>query len=213
MDTVTERVHRYLRNEMDADQAHQFELDMMDDDELFQCYEQEYALQQGLRTTVVSQSQSWHERLSSLLPAWQALAAALLIAILGVGLGIQHLHLHRAQQQLAHWQQTSSQVHVLTVESQRSLSTNHQSQTLTVPSNTGFALIEVDVSAFADEQYRVRFDNHQTESPWQNSNRDSRGYLTLLIPLSQATPKPSQLEIATMDEHTLFSIKLQYDEP
>lgn len=59
MDTVTERVHRYLRNEMDADQAHQFEFDMMDDDELFQCYEQEYALQQGLRTTVASQSQSW----------------------------------------------------------------------------------------------------------------------------------------------------------
>lgn len=212
METVTERVHRYLRNEMDADQAQQFELEMMDDDELFQCYEQEYALQQGLLNTAPSQTPPWHQRLVSRFTAWQTLAAALLIAVLGVSLGIQHLHLQKARQQLTDWQQTSSQVHVLTIESQRSLNSSHQEQTLIVPSATGFALIEVDVSAFADEQYRVRFDSHQPANQWQNSNRDTRGYLTLLIPLSQSAPKPSQLEIATLDEQTLFSIKLQYDE-
>ena len=200
------RIHRYLRSEMDADEAHQFELDMMDDDELFHCYEQEYALQQGLRSTAVVSNT---KPIGIFGLSWERLAALTLVLVLGVGVILQQQRIGLLNGKLASQLAPSNSIHVVTIQHQRSFDAASSQHQVDINADSEYTLIEVDVSAFDEQTFKADIQGNSGSTRWHQLTPDERGYITLLIPNNRSAESPSSINILNSSEQALYNIKLQ----
>lgn len=174
-----DRIADYLRGVLDEDAVRQLEIDMLEDQELFERVETEALLRQGLLTTETkSLSMQQPARASWTWWSWGGYALAGGLALMVVGLG---LRLHDIDRQLDVLSSPAAGIQVITLQEQRALGQGAVMQLSELSESDGL-LIEIDVSARGDSTFSVDIETASQRHHWHGLRADSRGYLTIYVP-------------------------------
>lgn len=174
------RVEEFVRGQADDDTARQMEIEMLEDDDLFERIQTEDLLKRGFEENERSASsdQGGREERSALLPrlGW-ALAAS--FAAVTVVLGFYSLQLSERIDTL---QSPSVGLPVITLLEQRSAVLAEQDPPSPITTSESGALIEIDVSGAEKDRFTLTVKTERRRYEWNAVRRDERGYVTVFLP-------------------------------
>ncbi|MEX2498045.1 MAG: hypothetical protein WD397_04120 [Wenzhouxiangellaceae bacterium] len=193
----SQRIADYVRGRLSEDEVQRFETQMLEDDDLFARVQREDLLRRGLQTTNVEQPASPRR-----FPAWlqPALTGALAVAV--VGLGIANLGLRDRLEQL---QAPRTGIPVITLHDQRALLPDEQMEPARRLPGDGPALLEIDVSAYEEQEFQVEIRTARDTYTYERVRADARGYVTLLL-----TERASGIELKTVSGKNIGQYSIEY---
>lgn len=178
------RVEEYVRGQADDETARQLEIEMLEDDDLFERVQTEDLLRRGFEETerVASSDRPEQQSGSTPLPrlGW-ALAAS--FAAVAVALG---LYSSQLSQQIDNLQAPSAGIPVVTLFEQRSLLPEPADPAVSLAGHEGPVLLEIDVSGYAHDSFQLELVREEGNLIWDKQVPDERGYLTVMAPESRA---------------------------
>jgi hypothetical protein len=173
-------VEDYVLGAADEDAARQMEIEMLEDDELFERVQNEELIRRGFESTeqVGSASRSQGSGNSAAHPRlpW-ALAASFGAAALL--LGLYSLQLNERIETL---QSPTTGLKVITLFEQRNLVPDTTDPTAQLAGHEGPVFLEIDVSAYKHESFQLEIVRGEGSLTWEDQVPDHRGYLNILIP-------------------------------
>lgn len=174
-DTTSQRIADYVRGRLEDDEVRRFELEMLEDDELFARVQREDLLRRGLQTANLDAREG-----RGFFPAWlrPALTGALALAVAVLG-----VHAWRLDQRLEQLQAPATGVPVVTLLQQRALLPGDGG--LPESPIEGPALLEIDVSMHGMEAFDLELKLVREARFLRRVRPDSRGYVTVLVPPGQ----------------------------
>ncbi|WP_376693051.1 hypothetical protein [Wenzhouxiangella sp. EGI_FJ10409] len=174
------RVEEYVRGHADDETARQLEIEMLEDDDLFERVQTEDLLRRGFEETerVASSDRPKRQSGSTPLPrlGW-ALAAS--FAAVTVALGLYSSQLN---ERIDNLQAPSAGIPVVTLFEQRSLLPEPADSTLQLTGHKGPALLEIDVSGYSHASFQLELVRDEGNLIWEAQTPDERGYLTVMLP-------------------------------
>lgn len=174
------RVERYLRGQADDETARQMEIDMLEDDDLFERVQTEDLLKRGFAEDerIASLDEDANQERSAFLPrlGW-ALAAS--FAAFAVTLSLYSLQLSERIETL---QSPTIGLPVITLLEQRSALLPENGPPRSMATGSSGALIEIDVSGIENDRFTLTVNTDRRRYEWSAVKRDERGYVTLLLP-------------------------------
>ena len=182
------RIEDYLRGRLTEEETRQFEIRMLEDDELFAQVQREDLLRQGLAKQSYKASDLKSESIQqgnsgrkTYLIRWlqPVLTGAFAIAV--IALGIHNLDL---RQQLEQMEAPRPGIPVITLHDQRALLPGTQAQPNEFDNISGPILLEIDVSAHEEQEFQVEIQTTHDTYTYERVQADMRGYLTVLLPAS-----------------------------
>ena len=177
------RVEDYARGIADDEAARQLEIELLDDDELFERVQNEDLLRRGFGESerVPSSTGSIGENNTGFPPrlGW-ALAASL--GAIAVLLGIYSLQLNERIETL---QSPTAGLKVITLFEQRSLMPEAADPSLQLAGHEGPVFLEIDVSAHEYDSFELELVREEGTLIREEQVPDDRGYLTVLAPRAQ----------------------------
>lgn len=184
----------YIRGTADPEAVARLEEAMLDDEALFERVQQEALLQRGLKTTLMeSDSSATSESTFWRWPGFALLGALGVVVVLG-GWIVQ------LQQQIDHLQAPQTGIPVVTLHDQRSALAADSTPTLDGLPKTGQVLIELDVSAFAGQDFRIEIETAGDQYQWTGQQPDWRGFLTVSL---QASDLPARIVVLSAEGQAL----------
>jgi len=178
------RIEAYVRGQADDETARQLEIEMLEDDELFERVQTEDLLRRGIVASERPASSIEQKRgMGIVTPPRLGWALAASLAAVAVTLGIYAMQLRERIESL---QSPSVGLPVVTLLEQRSaltMATEPMTQVNTGPSG---AMIEIDVSNAPVSEFQLILQTSHQDFEWQAVRRDERGYLTVLLPPNEA---------------------------
>lgn len=177
------RVEDYLRGNADEDAVRRMEIEMLDDDELFERVQREDLLRQGMGEAERDASRGEQARSRRAAPAARlAWALAACFGAVALLLGAYSLHLAERIDAL---QSPTAGLPVVTLFEQRSLLPETADPSVHLAGHEGPVLLEIDVSGFPHESFQLELVGEQGSMIWEKQVPDARGYLTILAPKAQ----------------------------
>ncbi|MDZ7789283.1 MAG: hypothetical protein U5L08_02070 [Xanthomonadales bacterium] len=177
------RVEDYVRGNADDETARQLEIEMLEDDDLFERVQTEDLLKRGFQETErVAFDQGRGDKPSAHAPRlpW-ALAASFGAA--AVLLGVYSLQLN---DRLASLQSPSIGLPVITLLEQRSLLPEPAEPAANLAAHQGPVFLEIDVSGYEYPSFQLELVREQGSLIWEKQIPDERGYLNVLVPQAQS---------------------------
>lgn len=180
------RIAAYLRGQTSDKDARKLELEMLEDDDLFERVQTEDLLRRGLElgeTKRASSSDSAGEPSPSApLPhlAWGLAAAFGAAALL---LGVYSMQLN---EQIETLQSPTPGLPVITLFEQRSLLPETTTGAPLLTDHEGPAFLEIDVSAHRHDAFQLELVRATGSLIWEAQTPDERGYLTVMVPNARA---------------------------
>lgn len=172
------KVKDYVRNRADDDGARQLEIEMLEDDELFDAVQTETLLREGLGTSAQAEPTDASERrVGWMAPAGWALAATFTAATVLLGLYATGL-----QERIESLEAPSAGLPVVTLFDQRSTLLGDAPAPQSLQTGSSGALVEIDVSAAESEPFDLTLQTESRRYEWTGVEPDERGYLTILLP-------------------------------
>jgi hypothetical protein len=173
------RIADYVRNRADEETARQLEIDMLDDDELFEAVQAEAMLQEGLALsgTEDDSARTTKPRRGWVTTTGWALAAT--FAAVAVGLGIHSVQLDR---QIEALQSPTAGLPVITLYDQRSALLGETEEPTSLAIGSQGALVEIDVSTAETDRFRLTLQTERRRYEWEAVEKDERGYVTVMLP-------------------------------
>ncbi len=165
-------ISAYIRGTADPEDVARLEEAMLDDDELFERVQQEALLQRGLKTTLIET-----DPIAESKPSFWRWPGFALLGTLGLAVVVLGGWIVQLQQKIDHLQAPQTGIPVITLHDQRSILA--PSQESTAFPNEGPILIEMDVSAYEDTQFRLELQSGGKIHHWENLSADDRGYITV----------------------------------
>lgn len=179
------RIEDYLRGRLNDEETRQFERRMLEDDELFAKVQREDLLRQGIADQPIEASEPkstpwWRGSavdrgplIRWLQPALTgALAASVIVLVIG------NLDL---RQQVEQMQAPRPGIPVITLHDQRALLPGTEAQSNNLEDIEGPVLLEIDVSAYEDQEFTVEIQTARDTYIYERVQRDARGYLTVSL--------------------------------
>jgi hypothetical protein len=171
-------VKDYVRNRADDEAARQLEIEMLEDDELFDAVQTETLLREGMGTSAQTEATDASGRRGGwMAPAGWALAATFAAAAVLLGLYATGL-----QERVESLEAPSAGLPVVTLFDQRSTLLGEAPAPQTLQTGATGALIEIDVSAAGSETYALTLETPSRRYEWTGMEPDQRGYLTIFLP-------------------------------
>jgi len=182
------RINDYLRGRLDAEDAQKFEIQMLEDESLFARVQHEELFRQGLSEQPKLNSETSERSVrrdnfgkSSPLMRWLQPVLTGGFALATIALFTINLDL---QKQLNQSQEPQAGIPVITMHDQRAILPGIQSQNNDLRGLSGPALLEIDVSAYEDQDFQVEIQTSYDIYVYERVQPDARGYLTVLLPHS-----------------------------
>ena len=185
------RIDDYLRGRLTEEETRQFEIRMLEDEDLFAQVQREELLRQGMAEQPHEASEPKSEPMQqgnggekAPLIRWlqPALTGGLALAL--IALGIDSLDL---RQQLDQMEAPRPGIPVITLHDQRALLPGTQDQSNELHNINGPVLLEIDVSAYAEQEFQVEIRTGDDIYTYERVQSDARGYLTVLLPIEVST--------------------------
>lgn len=174
------RVEDYVRGQADEDTARQLEIEMLEDDALFERVQTEDLLSRGFDETDRAASTNSNGSGSGTAgPPRLAWALAASLAAVAVLLGAYSLALHERIETL---RSPSTGLPVITLFEQRSLMPDASDPAAQLAGHEGPVFLEIDVSAYRHPSFQLELVRDEGSLIWQAQAPDERGYLTVLAP-------------------------------
>jgi len=170
-----ERIQRYLLSAGESADSERLEIEMLDDDELFAQVQIDDMIREGLVSTKIESAADGIWGMPGVPARWPLSAAIGLLSLTVLALGIR---MHDLTQQIDQLSNPQVQVPVITLLEQRALA----GDTSTPAADMQRAILEVDVSAYMDQQFAVTLRDSTGSRSWQALQADERGYLTVFVP-------------------------------
>lgn len=178
------RVEDYIRGQADEDAARQLEIEMLDDDELFERIQTDALLKRGLEENDRAAPARVHVGGTPPAPmprlAWALAASFGAVAML---LGVYSLKLNERIETL---QSPSTGLPVITLFEQRSLVPDVTDPAVQLAGHAGPVLLEIDVSGYRSTSFQLELVGDEGSIIWEAQTPDERGYLNLLAPRARA---------------------------
>lgn len=169
-----------MRGQADDEAARQLEIEMLEDEDLFQRVQTEDLLCRGLEQSEASSGATGTRRQPPLrVQARTGWALAAGFAAATVLLGIYSLQLN---EQLESMQAPTVGVPVITFFEQRSLLPAADEPRFELSAHEGPALLEIDVSGYTHASFDLEIISRDQTTAWKEQLPDERGYLTVLVP-------------------------------
>lgn len=178
------RVEDYLRGKADEHAVRRMEIEMLDDDELFERVQREDLLRQGMGEVERAASPGERRTRSRQAAAAPRLAWALAACFGAVALLLGAYSLHLAER-IDALQSPTAGLPVVTLFEQRSLLPETADPSVHLAGHEGPVLLEIDVSGFPHESFQLELVGEQGSMIWEKQVPDARGYLTILAPKAQ----------------------------
>lgn len=198
------RVEDYVRGKADDETARQLEIEMLEDDDLFERVQTEDLLRRGFIETGRDASSDRQQRSFKAAPlprlGW-ALAAS--FAAVAVALGLYALQL---SERIGNLQAPSAGIPVVTLFDQRSLLPEPADPAAALAGHRGPVLLEIDVSGFAHDSFQLELVRDEGSLVWEEQVPDERGYLTVMAPESRTL---KSIRVRSPDGEILKSYSLQ----
>ncbi len=170
-----ERIRRYLLDAGEAADSERLEIEMLDDDELFAQVQTDAMLREGLVSTKIESAADGIWGMLGVPTRWPLSAAIGLLSLTVLALGIR---MHDLTQQIDQLAGPQVQVPVITLLEQRAFGVDSS----TPAADMQQAILEVDVSAYMDQEFAVILRDSSGSRSWQALQADERGYLTVFVP-------------------------------
>jgi len=178
------RIEDYLRGRLNDEETRQFEMRMLEDDELFARVQREDLLRQGLAEQPVEtrepERNPWWRggAATTALTRWlqPALTGAMALAVIALAIGNLDL-----RQQLDQMQAPRPGIPVITLHDQRALLPGTEAQSNDLAGIEGPVLLEIDVSAYEEQEFTVEIQTAGDTYTYERVRADARGYLTVFI--------------------------------
>ncbi|NBB92830.1 MAG: hypothetical protein GVY32_06665 [Gammaproteobacteria bacterium] len=200
------RISEYVRGQASEEEARELELEMLEDDDLFERVQTEDLLRRGLEENERAASSGAADGTASSAPlphlAW-ALAASFGAA--AVLLGVYSLHLGDRIERL---QSPSTGVPVITLFEQRSLLPKSADPPVNLSGHEGPVFLEIDVSAHQHESFQLELVRDAGSLIWESEVPDERGYLTILAPGGNSL---KSIEVRSPEGEVLKTYRLRED--
>lgn len=177
------RVEDYLRGQADEETARRTEIEMLEDEALFDRVQTEDLLTRGLGETGRMASPGEHTRESgTTLPVRLGWALAASFGAIAISLGLYSLQLNERIDAL---QSPSVGLPVITLFEQRSLLPESDEPIAHLAGHQGPVLLEIDVSGYPHASFQLELVREQGSLIWERQVPDQRGYLTVMAPNAQ----------------------------
>jgi hypothetical protein len=180
------RIDDYLRGRLSEEATRQFELRLLEDEALFAAVQREALLLEGMRdapevmeTPSVALPDSGADRSIGAWLRWLHPPLTAALALGSVVLVFANLGL---RQQVTELSAPRSGVPVVTLQDQRALFTEEPTLRAPLLPADGPILLEIDVSAHAEEEFRVEIRTARDRYLHERVRRDARGYVTVYLP-------------------------------
>lgn len=177
------RVEHYVRGAADDETVRRTEIEMLEDEALFDRIQTEDLFKRGLEETERRACADEHERESKTAPparlGWALAASFCAVTIL---LGVYSLQL---KERIDALQAPSVGVPVVTLFEQRSVLPEPTDPAAHLAGQQGPVLLEIDVSGYAHESFQLELVRDQGSLIWERQVPDERGYLTVMAPNAQ----------------------------
>lgn len=179
------RIEDYLRGRLKDEETRQFEMRMLEDDELFARVQREDLLRQGMAEQPAEIREPkpkpwWRGGGGTIaLARWlqPALTGALALSVIALAIGNLDL-----RQQIDELQAPRPGIPVITLHNQRSLLPGTEMQSQDLEGIEGPVLLEIDVSAYEEQEFTVEIQTAHDTYIYERVRADARGYLTMLVP-------------------------------
>lgn len=173
------KIADYVRNRADDATARQLEIDMLENDELFEAVQTEELLREGLGHSAAVEASNGADHTASgwITPMGWALAATFAAATVLLGFYAAWL-----SDRVETLQAPSAGLPVVTLFQQRSALLGEESTPNTLQTGAKGALIEIDVSAAKADRFRLILQTETQRFEWDGVQRDERGYVTVFLP-------------------------------
>lgn len=181
------RIEDYLRGRLNDEETRQFEMRMLEDDDLFARVQREDLLRQGLAEQPVEANEPlpkpwWRGGAGDSIPLLRwlqpALTGAMALAVIALAIGNLDL-----RQQLDQMQAPRPGIPVITLHDQRSVLPGTDLPANDLGDIEGPVLLEIDVSGYEEQEFRVEIQAGRDTYLYERIQPDSRGYLTVLLPV------------------------------
>lgn len=198
------RIADYVRNRADDDTVRQLEIEMLDDDDLFEKVQAEALLHKALEQ---AEEDDRPARDNGKHSGWIANAGWAVAATFAIGTVLLGVYAIDLENRLENLRKPAVGVPIETVIQQRSPLAGSERSRLDLAAHSGPVLLEFDVSGLAHDHFRVEVVGDQNTIEWQRQHPDQRGYLTVLIPDAAAI---RTVHIASPDGEIIHSyVKLE----
>ena len=185
--TESRRIEDYFRGRLSEEETRLFEIQMLEDDQLFAQVQREDLLRQGL----AEQSQELskpkpkpvhHVNGDGMVQRMRWLQPVLTgaLALVVITLGVVSLDL---RQQLDQMQTPQPGIPVITLHDQRAFLPGIQTQSSDFGDIKGPVLLEIDVSAYEKQEFQVEIQTTRDIYTYERVQPDARGYLTVYLPV------------------------------
>lgn len=197
------RIEAYVRGQADDETARQLEIEMLEDDELFERVQTEDLLRRGIgEAERPRSSRSVGEPPAAVARPRLAWALAASFGAVAVLLGIHSMQL---TQRIETLQSPVTGVPVISLFDQRSIMPGVSEQAISLAGLEGSVFLEIDVSGYDQAAFQLELTGDRGRLVWEALVPDERGYLTVLAPRAQSI---SSIRVRSTEGEVLKSYPL-----